>query len=294
MGSSLWRQDRSVVYCCSWPSPAQLFPGPSPVGLVIIFCCLRFETSPFVVSHDSQSYGGGIQPCLHTRQYPIRVRVRVTLQLAVYRQSVHLGAETLEAHDQIFFPQMNTCGHSPYITSSLTRGWVCHLQLLLDLVSAFILGCESHGTRDHILLSQIRDFPFYRLLRLVGLRWRYSILPPHGKTSNESQSQSYVKRTVSRPVCLEKKHTSEAYYQIFITLRQLRVSWYEVLSLTRGRICRLPESQSAVISLLSVCTICILHVIKCMYIQNLQGLCLSRLSTADHAPSLVATATTAI
>jgi hypothetical protein len=52
--------------------------------------------------------------------------------------------------------------------------------LLLVLVSAFILGSESRGTRGHILLSQIRDFPFYRLLRLAGLRWRYSTPPPHG------------------------------------------------------------------------------------------------------------------
>jgi hypothetical protein len=32
-----------------------------------------------------------------------RVRVRITLRLAVYRQSVRLGAEPLEAHGQIFF-----------------------------------------------------------------------------------------------------------------------------------------------------------------------------------------------
>jgi hypothetical protein len=38
----------------------------------------------------------------------------------------------------IFF-QMNTCGHSPYVTSSLTRGWVCRSQLLLVLASAVIL-----------------------------------------------------------------------------------------------------------------------------------------------------------
>jgi hypothetical protein len=57
---------------------------------------------------------------------------------------------------------------------SLTRGRVCRLQLLLALVSAVILGSESSGTRDHILLSQIRNFPFRRLIRLSGLRWRYS------------------------------------------------------------------------------------------------------------------------
>jgi hypothetical protein len=39
------------------------------------------------------------------------------------------------------------------------RGWVCRLQLLLVLASAVIFGSESRGTRDHILLSQIRDSP---------------------------------------------------------------------------------------------------------------------------------------
>jgi hypothetical protein len=42
-----------------------------------------------------------------------------------------------------------------------------------------ILESESRGTRDHILLSQIQDFPFRRLLRLAELRWRYSTPPPH-------------------------------------------------------------------------------------------------------------------
>jgi hypothetical protein len=52
-----------------------------------------------------------------------RVRVRVTFRLEAYRQSVRRGAEPLETHGQNFFSQLNTCGHSPYITSSLTRGW---------------------------------------------------------------------------------------------------------------------------------------------------------------------------
>jgi hypothetical protein len=63
---------------------------------------------------------------------------------------------------------------------SLMRGRVCHLQLLLVLATAVIFGFESHGTRDHILLSQIRNFPFRRLLRLTGLPWRYSTPPSHG------------------------------------------------------------------------------------------------------------------
>jgi hypothetical protein len=43
----------------------------------------------------------------------------------------------------------------------------------------------SRWTRDHILLSQIRDFPLRRLQRLAGLRWRYSTPPPHGILSTE-------------------------------------------------------------------------------------------------------------
>jgi hypothetical protein len=62
---------------------------------------------------------------------------------------------------------------------SLTRGSVCLLYMLLTLASAVFLGSESLRTRDHILLSQIWDFPFRRLLRLAGSWWRYSTPPPH-------------------------------------------------------------------------------------------------------------------
>jgi hypothetical protein len=92
------------------------------------------------------------------------------------------------------------------VAPSLTRGRVCRLQLLLVLARAVILGFDSHRTHDYILLSQIRDspnlegqvpifyilqgqggsgispdtgFPFLRLLRLAGLRWRYLNPPPH-------------------------------------------------------------------------------------------------------------------
>jgi hypothetical protein len=64
--------------------------------------------------------------------------------------------------------------------TSLTRGRVCRLQFLLALASAVIFLSESRRTRGHILLPQIWDFPFRRLLRLAGSRWRYSTPPPHG------------------------------------------------------------------------------------------------------------------
>jgi hypothetical protein len=103
-----------------------------------------------------------------------------------------------------FIFQLNVCGYSVYLTSSLMRWWICCLQLLLVLARAVILSSESRGTHDHILLSQIQNspkledqvpvliptrnrvardtppgtgFPLRRLLWFAGLRWRYSTPP---------------------------------------------------------------------------------------------------------------------
>jgi hypothetical protein len=57
--------------------------------------------------------------------YYFRARVRDTLRLAVYLQSVRLGDKPLGTHDQNFHFQRNTCGHSPHVTSFLTGRWVC-------------------------------------------------------------------------------------------------------------------------------------------------------------------------
>jgi hypothetical protein len=91
-------------------------------------------------------------------------------------------------------------------------------------------------------------------------------------SQSQSQSQSNVTTDGKSASLSWNKHPSGAYDQIFITVRQLRVCWCGALSLTRGRVCRLTESQSAVVSLLSVCTIC----------------------TVDYSLSLVAPATTAV
>jgi hypothetical protein len=101
---------------------------------------LPFSTAPTKSSIHRLSYNSH------------ELRVRVTLRLAVYRQSVRLSEKSLE----IF--QLNARGYSRYVTSSLKREWVCHLQLLLVLASAVILKSESYGNHD-ILLSQIQDSP---------------------------------------------------------------------------------------------------------------------------------------
>jgi hypothetical protein len=106
------------------------------------------------------------------------LKLKVTLWLTL-SQSVSLGVEPhprlmtrylllFDSYDLVFVDSLSDerLGLSFYI--------------LLALASAAFLGSESLGTHDNILLSQIWDFPFRRLLRLAGSRWRYSTPPPHG------------------------------------------------------------------------------------------------------------------
>jgi hypothetical protein len=81
-----------------------------------------------------------------------------------------------------FFTQLRICW---YGMPSLTKWWVCSLQLLLGLDRAVFVGFDFRGTHDHIFMSQSET-----VLRLVGLLWRYSNPPPHGSTPIR-RSRSY-------------------------------------------------------------------------------------------------------
>jgi hypothetical protein len=79
-----------------------------------------------------------------------------------FSRSVCLGVKhPFGGQDQIFITlrQLRVCWCGAL---SPTRERVCRLQLLLVLASAVILGSESHGTRDHTSLSQIRESPTWR------------------------------------------------------------------------------------------------------------------------------------
>jgi hypothetical protein len=114
------------------------------------------------------------------------------------------------AYDQILIIvwQLRVCWFG---APSLTRGRVCRIQLLLSLASAVIFGSESRRTHGHILLSQIRDFPLRRLLRLAGSRWRYSTPPPHGSVTISFVGSALI-RGVGRNMELNIFWTSTFYF----------------------------------------------------------------------------------
>jgi hypothetical protein len=106
---------------------------------------------------------------------------------------------TIRARDRFFFllgilfRQLRVCY---FVAPSLTRGRVCNILLLQGLASAVLLwperrqkgnpvpgGITGTITRWYVIVPVIppgTGFPFCRLLRLAGLRWRYSNAPPHG------------------------------------------------------------------------------------------------------------------
>jgi hypothetical protein len=105
------------------------------------------------------------------------------------------------------FLQLNTCSYNPYITSSLTRGWVLSFtiaagprQCVQSRVQvprdSWLYFTVSHsrlpqpggpGPRIYIpkeqggpVIPPGTGFAFHHLLRLTGLWWRCLNPPPHG------------------------------------------------------------------------------------------------------------------
>jgi hypothetical protein len=72
-----------------------------------------------------------------------------------------------------------------------------------------------------------------------------------------------LRATVQSASRLGIKHPSGAYDQKFITVRQLQASWFGALSLTRGRVCRLPDSVNSNTSLVEFTCYKLLNV--CIY-----------------------------
>jgi hypothetical protein len=121
----------------------------NPVGLATIFYCLRFETSLFVASYDSQGYGGGILSHLHTGYWLLRLRLSLMIRPTV-NQPICLGIKHASgAYDQILITvrqlRVFLCV-APY----LTRGRICSSKLLLDLASAVIFTTVKISGTYHV------------------------------------------------------------------------------------------------------------------------------------------------
>jgi hypothetical protein len=80
------------------------------------------------------------------RCWNMKVEVKLTLRLAVYHQSVRLGFNPHETHDQRYFFQLNPCGH-PNITPSLKGRLVCLLWLCLAFRQVYVLHIQ-HVTEN--------------------------------------------------------------------------------------------------------------------------------------------------
>jgi hypothetical protein len=186
----------------------------------------------------------------------VQVQVEVNLRRTV-SPLVSLGVRLpFGAYDQIFVFCLSWFG-----APSLTRGMVSNLlvQLLLGLARAVTLGSTFRRTHDDILLSHLRLptwrvrslylyppgtrlpsytpghwVPFCRLLRLVGLRWRYSNPASTRVMQSQSQSQSYIttdSQSVSMSWCRAQSGTLTRdlfFFWIYCPVFWGRPLWREV------------------------------------------------------------------
>jgi hypothetical protein len=169
---------------------------------------LRFETSLFFASYDSQGYSGSIWLPFHMGYNSCWVE----WSLMTNGQSASQSVLKYRTYSQIFIT---------------VRQWSALSDERMDLSLTIGAGPRQHshslvrvcGTRDDILLSQIRDFPFRRPLWFAWLWWRYLDPPPHGIFWALSESKSHCDwRSVSQSVS-QSVNKSQC---LFITVWQLR------------------------------------------------------------------------
>jgi hypothetical protein len=198
-----------------------------------------------------------VYDCLQWRLITTRLAslsLSLTLLPTVSRP-VYLGIKHPSgSYDQIFITvrllRVCWCG-----ALSLTTGRVCSLQMLLALANSVIFRSESRGTRDHILLPQIRDFPFRHLLRLAGLRWRHATPPPHGILTCESITYPFIiAREPKIEHSIQQFLCSSVIIRVFVvTGTHINPAITKVLSEELSRECVFPKTVAQKWSILRCC-----------------------------------------
>jgi hypothetical protein len=90
-----------------------------------------------------------------------------------------------------FFFKLNICDYCPYVISSLMRGWVCHLQLLLVLASVIIFRSESRA-------GLMATFNFLRFDTPLNLEGQVPIfISPRNRVSQLYPKASFVSYRVT-------------------------------------------------------------------------------------------------
>jgi hypothetical protein len=131
------------------------------MGFMTIFYCLRFETSLFVASYDSQGYGGGIRPRLHTeapnvlvitsRYGPDRKHRSSIVACVFIAPRTCLPSRCLEL----------VAVYSPYLLSLHSNGFLlwdwCQWSLIIFIHS---LGCYIVGGMVIVAYSELYHLPW--------------------------------------------------------------------------------------------------------------------------------------
>jgi hypothetical protein len=212
---------------------------------------MLLKNSYFCTTHKSSVSKGfteQIMPILcilcFNSSLKVKVKAKVTSRLAVYRQSVCLGIKPLETNDQSFSP-----------TEPLRYESLCNnLSDKMCLSGMNTLGLSSSVHFAHIAFYWKNAFVLCTSPLSVQALWSRSCLSYISYAAVAAYVKVKVKVTlqlmVSQSCCWAP---SRSHDQIFISVWQLQSCLCGALSLTRGWLCLLSESLSAVISHFSSC-----------------------------------------
>jgi hypothetical protein len=137
--------------------------GPSPLVLATIFYCLRFETSLFVASYDSQGHGGDIRPPHH------KGKLSIILGFSLYRLR---SENTYVTQQWIYANHIGNIASSVVIfTAPLHRNGSYPIVACIFIVTGMCLPCRCLAMGLNVTICCCMYNDWYHLhLHLHDLR----------------------------------------------------------------------------------------------------------------------------